>query len=193
MFTVESSGLTVGDHVLYINQFNVQNIRSLKDSMSRISSSLENTREVLLVTVTHTAYRVLQKRGGRLDPRRFSYRSMLRNVMNLRLCELSLNTHTQNFGLSINPLDLTHIEQVEIGSVAERNQIERDDHILELNGKNVSKLFPNQISQIFQDSREQRLLTLLVIDKAGYEYSIRHGIPLHSRLPFLNRIRQTTN
>jgi hypothetical protein len=43
----------------------------------------------------------------------------------------------------------------------------------------------NQIKKIIETSKQERKLNILVIDIDGYQFSMKHAIPLNSLLPFV--------
>ncbi|CAF4901140.1 unnamed protein product, partial [Rotaria socialis] len=57
-------GLTEGDHIIYIENRNVQAIRSFDEMTLLIQRTFEETGQVTLVTLTAPGYQVLKRKGG---------------------------------------------------------------------------------------------------------------------------------
>ena len=179
----------VGDHIVYIDQQNVQALRSFREKTDLIHDRFRRNSRVTLVVLTAAAYRVLHQRGGVLKPGAFDYQATKQGPLRPRLSELILFDHEDDFGFSVYPNSSTYIREVLSASAAAEDGLTKNDKILELNGQDTSELTARQIEKIIRDSRAERRITLLTIDPEGYEYSVRHGIPLHSDLPLVERPR----
>lgn len=187
--TIRCSGLVVGDHIVYIDQQNVQALRSFREKTDLIHDRFTRNNRVTLIALTAAAYRVLHQRGGVLKPGAFDYQGTKQSPLRPRLSELILFDHEDDFGFSVYPNSPTYIREVHAASAAAEDGLTKNDKILELNGRDTSELTARQIEKMIRDSRADRRLTLLTIDPEGYEYAVRHGIPLHSDLPLVERPR----
>jgi hypothetical protein len=179
------SGVTVGDHIIYIGPQNIQNIGSFNEMIDLINRNFKNNGQITLTTLTRPAYQVLKQRGGYLEDTTFDYQSLNINEMKPRLCKLTLYNHEPNFGFRFKYGNRIYVRDVEVGSAADAYEIKKDDRILELNGHDTTHLSHKEINEIIKKSEEDRKLDILVIDKHGDEFSMRHAIPLNSFLPFV--------
>ena len=188
-FPSEFSGLAVGDHIVYIGKYNVQKMPRFEEKVNLIKDQFERTGEVALVVLTGTAYRVLKRRGGSLDPLSFDYRTPEFDQMKPRLYKLSLYDHEQTFGLILYSDNPTYIREVEPGSASDAFGIERNDKILEIDGHDTTLLPSKQVLEFLKASQQKRKLNILVIDPRGYDYAIKHAIPINSLVPFVKTIQ----
>ena len=179
----------MGDHIVYIDQQNVQALRSFRDKTNLIQDRFTRNNRVTLIALTAAAYRVLHQRGGVLKPGTFDYQTNKPSPLRLRLSELILFDHEDDFGFSVYPNSATYIREVHAASAAAEDGLTKNDKIVELNGEDTSELTARQIEKMIRDSRTGRRITLLTVDPEGYEYAVRHGIPLHSDLPLVERPR----
>ena len=184
----ELSGLAVGDHIIYIGKYNVQKILQFDEKVDTIRKEFNAYREVTLVVLSGAAYRVLKRRGGLLDPLSFDYRATQFPEMKPRLYNLSLYDHEQDFGLALYRENPTFIREIAPGSAADASGIERNDKILEIDGQDTTHLSAKRIQELLKESQLKRKLNILVIDAAGYAYSIKHAIPINSHLPLVRKI-----
>ena len=183
--SLHSSGLTEGDHIIYIDTRNVQAVRSFVEMTDLIQQSFEEKGEVTLVTLTGPAYQVLKRKGGYLQPEPFDYQLPFIRELAPRLCKIILFNHEQDFGFTLQRGNPIHIKDVHPGSPAYEFGLRPDDKILELNNRDTVSLSSEEIIQLIETSKRRRQLDILVIDAAGYEYSMRHAVPLNSSLPFV--------
>lgn len=179
------SGLTEGDHIIYIDNRNVQAIRTFDQMTRLIQEIFEETGQVTLVTLTTTAYQVLKRKGGYLQPEPFDYQLPFVRELSPRLCRIVLHNHEQEFGFTLQRGNPIHIKDVHPGSPSYEHGLRMNDKILEINGRDTVSLSSDQIIEIVETSKRRRQLEILVIDTAGYEFSVKHGIPLNSLLPFV--------
>ncbi len=177
-----SSGLAEGDHIIYVDSQNVQNFRSFEDIIQLIQRVFEKYGQVTLVTLTGPGYHVLRKRGGYLESIAFDYQSPNIDQLKPRLCQLKLYNHEYDFGFTLQSNDYLSVKNVEEYSSADTAGLRKDDVVIEINGRATKYLNTNQIKQIIDASKQERKLDLLVIDLDGYQFSIRHAIPLNSLL-----------
>ena len=182
-----SSGLTEGDHIVYVDSQNVQNFRSFEDIIQLIQHTFEKYGQLELVTLTGPAYHVLRKRGGYLESTAFDYQSPTIDQLQPRLCQLKLYNHEHDFGFTLQPNGYLSVKHIEEYSPADTAGLRKDDVLIEINGRPARYLNINQIKQIIEASKEERKLDLLVIDLDGYQYSIRHAIPLNSHLTIVQK------
>lgn len=180
-----SSGLTEGDHIVYVDSQNVQNFRSFDDIIHLIQRTFEKYGQVTLVTLTNAGYHVLRKRGGYLESIAFDYQSSNIDQLKPRLCQLKLYNHEYDFGFTLQTNDYLSVKNIEEYSSADTSGLRKDDIILEINGRATKYLTIDQIKKIIETSKQERKLDLLVIDPNGYRFSIRHAIPLNSLLPIV--------
>ncbi|CAF3548387.1 unnamed protein product, partial [Rotaria sp. Silwood2] len=186
------SGLTEGDHVIYIESENIQNFHSFNDVIDIIHRTFQENGQVTLVVLTSPGYRILKRRGGYLESRVFNYQSPQIDQMKLRLCKLKLYNFEYDFGFTLKRDKLLYIQSIEQGSSADVYDIKEGDVVLELNGQDTKYLIMNKINEIIEISKQERKLDILVIDMNGYEFSIKHAIPLNSNLPFI-QIREESD
>jgi membrane-associated protease RseP (regulator of RpoE activity) len=179
------SGLTEGDHIIYINSQNVQNFRSFNDIISLIKRTFEENGEITLITLTGPAYQVLKRRGGYLESLAFDYQSSSTDQLKPRLCKLKLYNREQDFGFTLQQNDYLYVKNIEENSSADINGLRKNDIILELNGKIAKNLTINQIKEITDISKQERKLDILVISIDGYQFAMKHAIPLNSLLFFV--------
>jgi hypothetical protein len=180
-----SSGLTEGDHIIYIDTRNIQAIRTFDEMTLIIQRIFEEVGQVTLVTLTAPAYQVLKRKGGYLQPEPFDYQLPFVRELSPRLCKILLYNHEQDFGFTLQRGNPIHIKDVHSGSPAYEHGLRSNDKILELNGRDTVSLSSEQMIDIIESSKRRRQLDILVIDTAGYEFSIKHAIPLNSLLPFV--------
>lgn len=180
-----SSGLCEGDHIIYIESRNVQAVRSFDEMTLLIQRTFEETGQVTLVTLTAPAYQVLKRRGGYLQPDPFDYQLPFVPELVPRLCRIVLYNHEQDFGFTLQRGNPIHIKDVHPGSPAYEFGLRVNDKILEINGRDTTHLASEQIIEMIEASKRRRQLEILVIDLAGYEYSLKHALPLNSLLPFV--------
>lgn len=183
------SGLTAGDHILYIDRINVQGIEDLNELVSLIQDKYKKKTHLSLVVLTNGAYRVLKKKGGQLSKETFTYDPNITNIRP-RLCELNLDNYEYDFGFSLYRENVTVIREVRPHTVAAVCNVRSGDKIIEINGFNTSTLSTKDIQDMIHESKQNRRVTLLLIDKSGYEYCHRHAIPINSALPFVDTICQ---
>jgi len=179
------SGLTEGDHIIYIDSQNVQNFRSFNDITSLIQRTFEENGIITLITLTGPAYQVLKRRGGYLESLAFDYQSPTIDPLKPRLCKLKLYNREQDFGFTVQRNDYLYVKNIEENSSADINGLKTNDIILELNGKITQNLTINQIKEIIEISKQERKLDILVISIDGYQFAIKHAIPLNSLLFFV--------
>ena len=179
------SGLTEGDHIIYIDARNVQALRSFDEMTMLIQQTFEGVGQVTLVTLTAPAYQVLKRKGGYLQPEPFDYQLPFVRELAPRLCQILLYNHEQDFGFTLQRGNPIHIKDVHPGSSAYEYSLRSNDKILELNGRDTVSLSSEQIIEIIEASKRRRQLDILVIDTAGYEFSVKHAVPLNSLLPFV--------
>ena len=179
------SGLTEGDHIIYIDTRNIQAVRTFDEMTLLIQRIFEETGQVTLVTLTAPAYQVLKRKGGYLQPEPFDYQLPFVRELSPRLCKILLYNHEQDFGFTLQRGNPIHIKDVHPGSPAYEHGLRSSDKILELNGRDTVSLSSEQIIEIIEASKRRRQLDILVIDTAGYEFSVKHAIPLNSFLPFV--------
>lgn len=170
---------------MYIENRNVQAIRSFDDMTLLIQRTFEETGQVTLVTLTAPGYQVLKRRGGYLQPEPFDYQLPYVRELAPRLCRIVLYSHEQDFGFTLQRGNPIHIKDVHPGSPAYEFGLRANDRIIELNGRDTATLSSEQIIETIEASKRRRQLDVLVIDAAGYEFSIKHGIPINSLLPFV--------
>lgn len=180
-----SSGLTEGDHIIYIDSQNVQALAPFKNITQLIQETFEKNGQITLVTLTDSAYRVLKKRGGYLENDVFDYQSIDDNPLKPYLCKLNLHNHEHDFGLTFKRENSLYIKSIEQGSSADICGIREGDIVLELNGQDTKYLSMNQIREIIEKSIQDKKLDVLIIDVDGYSYSLKHAIPLNSLLSFV--------
>ncbi|CAF3566014.1 unnamed protein product [Rotaria sp. Silwood1] len=179
------SGLIEGDHIIYIENRNVQAIRSFDEMTLLIQRTFEETGQVTLVTLTAPGYQVLKRKGGYLQPEPFDYQLPYIRELAPRLCRIILYNHEQDFGFTLQRGNPIHIKDVHPGSPAYEYGLRGNDKIIELNGRDTATLSSEQIIDMIETSKRRRQLDILVIDSAGYEFSIKHAIPINSLLPFV--------
>jgi membrane-associated protease RseP (regulator of RpoE activity) len=150
-----------------------------------IQRTFEETGQVTLVTLTGPAYQVLKRKGGYLQPDPFDYQLPFVRELAPRLCRIILYSHEQDFGFTLQRGNPIHIKDVHPGSPAYEYGLRANDKILELNGRDTTYLSSEQIIEMIEASKRRRQLDILVIDLAGYEFSIKHAVPLNSLLPFV--------
>ena len=187
VFSVISSGLSEGDHIIYIDSQNVQNFASFDDVVRLVQRSFEENNQITLITLTDLGYQVLRRRGGYLESTAFDYQATSIDQLQPRLCQLKLYHHQFDFGFSLEQSEPLAIRDIQLDSAAATSGLRREDIILEVNGRSAKYLSIGQIKQIVETSKEERKLDLLVIDPEGYRFSIRHAIPLNSYLSFVQR------
>jgi hypothetical protein len=95
------SGLTEGDHIIYIESLNVQKLGSFNEIIRLIHRTFEENDQVTLITLTGPGYQVLRRRGGYLDSIIFDYQLLNIDQMKPRLCKLHLHNHESDFGLTL--------------------------------------------------------------------------------------------
>ncbi|CAF3177363.1 unnamed protein product [Rotaria sp. Silwood2] len=179
------SGLIEGDHIIYIENRNVQAVRSFDEMTLLIQRTFEETGQVTLVTLTAPAYQVLKRKGGYLQPDPFDYQLPYVRELAPRLCRIVLYNHEQDFGFTLQRGNPINIKDVHPGSPAYEYGLRANDKIIELNGRDTATLSSEQIIEIIETSKRRRQLDILVIDSAGFEFSIKHAIPINSLLPFV--------
>ncbi|UJR31719.1 hypothetical protein I4U23_019199 [Adineta vaga] len=179
------SGLSEGDHIVYIQSKNIQNFDSFDEKINYIKREFEETGQIALVTLTGPAFQILKQRGGYLEGAEFDYQSPNTDRMQPRLCKLNFHAHEQDYGLSFRRDNVLYIKNVESGSSADAYGIRKGNIVLELNGQDVKYLTENEIKEILDKSKQNRSLDILIIDINGYRYAIHHAIPLNSLLPFV--------
>ncbi|CAF1230905.1 unnamed protein product [Rotaria sordida] len=179
------SGLIEGDHIIYIENRNVQAIRSFDEMTLIIQRTFEETGQVTLVTLTAPGYQVLKRKGGYLQPDPFDYQLPYVRELAPRLCRIILYNHEQDFGFTLQRGNPIHIKDVHPGSPAYEYGLRANDKIIELNGHDTATLSSEQIIDTIETSKRRRQLDILVIDSAGFEFSIKHAIPINSLLPFV--------
>ena len=150
-----------------------------------IQRIFEETGQVTLVTLTAPAYQVLKRKGGYLQPEPFDYQLPFVRELSPRLCKILLYNHEQDFGFTLQRGNPIHIKDVHPGSPAYEHGLRSGDKILELNGRDTVSLSSEQMIEIIEASKRRRQLDILVIDTAGYEFSVKHAVPLNSLLPFV--------
>ncbi|CAF1349105.1 unnamed protein product [Rotaria sp. Silwood1] len=179
------SGLVEGDHIIYIENRNVQAVRSFDEMVLLIQRTFDETGQVTLVTSTASAYQFLKRKGGFLQSEPFEYQLPYVRELAPRLCRIILYNHEQDFGFTLQRDNPIHIEDVHPGSPAYEYGLRPNDKIIELNGCDTATLSPEQIIDMIETSKRRRQLDILVIDSAGFEFSIKHAIPINSLLPFV--------
>jgi len=179
------SGLTEGDHIIYIDSRNVQALRTFDEMTLLIQRTFEEVGQVTLVVLTGPAYQSLKRKGGYLQPEPFDYQLPFVRELSPRLCQILLYNHEQDFGFTLQRGNPIHIKDVHPGSPAYEYGLRSNDKILEINGRDTVSLASEQIIEIIEASKRRRQLDILVIDTAGYEFSLKHAIPLNSLLPFV--------
>ncbi|CAF3266956.1 unnamed protein product [Rotaria socialis] len=179
------SGLTEGDHIIYIENRNVQAIRSFDEMTLLIQRTFEETGQVTLVTLTAPGYQVLKRKGGYLQPEPFDYQMPYIRELAPRLCRIILYNHEQDFGFTLQRGNPVNIKDVHPGSPAYEFGLRANDKIIELNGHDTATLSSEQIIETIETSKRRRQLDILVIDSAGFEFSIKHAVPINSLLPFV--------
>ncbi|CAF0822274.1 unnamed protein product [Adineta steineri] len=179
------SGLTEGDQIIYIETRNVQAIRSFDEMTLLIQRTFEETGQVTLVTLTAPGYQVLKRKGGYLQPDPFDYQLPFVRELAPRLCRIVLYNHEQDFGFTLQRGNPIHIKDVHPGSPAYEYGLRANDKIIEINSRDTTYLSSEQIIEMIESSKRRRQLEILVIDPAGYEFSMKHAIPLNSLLPFV--------
>ena len=184
-FFISCSGLTEGDHIIYIENRNIQAVRTFDDMTLLIQRTFEETGQVILVTLTAPAYQVLKRRGGYLQPDPFDYQMPFVRELAPRLCRIVLYNHEQDFGFTLQRGNPIHIKDVHPGSPAYEFGLRPNDKILEINSRDTTQLSSEQIIEMIEASKRRRQLDILVIDLAGYEFSMKHAVPLNSLLPFV--------
>lgn len=160
-------------------------MRSFDEMTMLIQRTFEEIGQVTLVTLTAPAYQVLKRRGGYLQPEPFDYQLPFVRELSPRLCQILLYNHEQDFGFTLQRGNPIHIKDVHPGSPAYEYGLRSNDKILELNGRDTVSLSSEQIIEIIEASKRRKQLDILVIDTAGHEFSLKHGIPLNSLLPFV--------
>ena len=150
-----------------------------------IQRTFEETGQVTLVTLTGPAYQVLKRKGGYLQPDPFDYQLPFVRELAPRLCRIVLYNHEQDFGFTLQRGNPIHIKDVHPGSPAYEFGLRANDKILEINSRDTTYLSSDQIIEMIEASKRRRQLEILVIDPAGYEFSLKHAIPLNSLLPFV--------
>lgn len=135
-----------------------------------------------MITLTGPGYQVLKRRGGYLESTAFDYQAPNIDQLKLRLCKLKLHHHEQDFGFALQYNEYHSVKSVEHGSPAEIAGLRKGDVVLELNGTVTKNLTVNQIEALTEHSKQERQLDILVIDLDGYQFSIKHAIPLNSLL-----------
>ncbi|UJR14959.1 hypothetical protein I4U23_001938 [Adineta vaga] len=179
------SGLTEGDQIIYIETRNVQAIRSFDEMTLLIQRTFEEVGQVTLVTLTGPGYQVLKRKGGYLQPDPFDYQLPFVRELAPRLCRIVLYNHEQDFGFTLQRGNPIHIKDVHPGSPAYEFGLRANDKILEINSRDTTYLSSDQIIEMIEASKRRRQLEILVIDPAGYEFSLKHAVPLNSLLPFV--------
>lgn len=182
----------MGDHILYIGRQNVQKIPRFDKKVDEIQRAFNDNDEVALFVLSGAAYRVLKRRGGLLDSLSFDYRATQVSGMEPRLYNLSLYDHEQDFGLALYRDNPTYIREIEPGSAADAFGIERNEKILEIDGQDTTHLSAKRIQELLKESQLKRKLNILVIDAAGYAYSIKHAIPINSHLPLVKKVQNSS-
>jgi membrane-associated protease RseP (regulator of RpoE activity) len=150
-----------------------------------IQRIFEETGQVTLVTLTGSGYQALKRKGGYLQPDPFDYQLPYVRELAPRLCKIILYNHEQDFGFTLQRGNPIHIKDVHPGSPAYEFGLRSNDKILELNTRDTTYLTAEQIIEIIEISKRRRQLDILVIDPAGYEFSMKHAVPLNSLLPFV--------
>jgi hypothetical protein len=179
------SGLTVGDHIIYIDTTNVQSLSSFNDKTHLIQETFEKNGQITLVTLTGPGYQFLKRRGGYLEDDLFDYELAHADRMKPCLCKLNLHNHEHDFGFTLHRQNILYVKSIEQGSSADTCGIRRGDIILELNGHDTKYLSISEIKDIIDQSKQDRKLEILLIDINGYRYSLKHAIPLNSLLSFV--------
>lgn len=182
---ISFSGLTEGDHIIYIESRNVQAVRTFDDMTLLIQRTFEEVGQVTLVTLTAPAYQVLKRRGGYLQPDPFDYQIPFVRELAPRLCRIILYNHEQDFGFTLQRGNPIHIKDVQPGSPAYEHGLRPNDKILEINTRDTTQLSSEQMIEMIEASKRRRQLDILVIDPAGFEFSMKHAVPLNSLLPFV--------
>jgi membrane-associated protease RseP (regulator of RpoE activity) len=150
-----------------------------------IQRTFEEIGQVILVTLTGPAYQALKRKGGYLQPDPFDYQLPYVRELAPRLCRIVLNTHEQDFGFTLQRGNPIHIKDVHPGSPAYEFGLRPNDKIIELNTRDTTHLSSEQMIEMIEESKRRRQLDILVIDSAGYEFSMKHAVPLNSLLPFV--------
>lgn len=184
------SGLTEGDHIIYIDTYNVQNLHTFNHVTNLIQQQFEQNGQVTLVTLTGPAYHVLKRRGGYLDPLFFDYQSRSSEQLNPRFYQLQLSMYDLDFGFTVQYHNYFSIKTIDEPSPAYSAGLRKDDIIIEINGRITKQLSIHQINDIMEMSKREGRLDLLVIDLNGYQYSMKHAIPLNSLLPLVQVFEQ---
>lgn len=179
------SGLSEGDHIIYVDSENIQHIGSFNQIMAKIQRHFQNNGLVELVTLTGPAFQVMKKRDGYLSDLVFDYHSQENIPMQPRLCTLKFYPYEHDYGLVFRRRNVLLVKSVQSGSSADTMNIEAGNIVLELNGENTRHMSMNQVKDIVERSKQQGQLNILVIDVDGYRYSTVHAIPLNSLLPFV--------
>ncbi|CAF1164166.1 unnamed protein product [Rotaria sordida] len=188
----KQSGLTEGDHVIYIESQNIQNFRSFHDIIDIVHRTFEENGQITLIVLTGPGYRVLKRRGGYLDSKVFNYQQSQVDQIRPRLCKLKLYNFEYDFGFTLKRNKVLYIKSIEQGSSADVYDIKEGDVVLELNGLDIKYLSMNKIYEIIEISKQERKLDILVIDMNGYEFSMNHAIPLNSNLSFVQIREEST-
>ncbi|CAF2073834.1 unnamed protein product [Rotaria magnacalcarata] len=180
----QRSGLNKGDHIIYVESRNVQQ-STFQNIVDLIKRTFDENGQLTLVVLTGPAYHELKRRGGYLEMKPFSFQSTETENMKPRLCKLKLSVDDYDFGFTLKRSGVLFVQSVEPNSLADLYNIKEDDVVLELNGHDIKALSMNKISEMIESSKQTRELEILVIDPAGYEFSITHAIPINSHLPFV--------
>ncbi|CAF0732861.1 unnamed protein product [Adineta steineri] len=180
------SGLSEGDHILYIDTQNIQTFISFDDKIQAIQRAFQRNGQVELVTLTGPGYQILKQRGGYLESSVFDYHLSNTSHMKPRLCKLNLYNYEHDFGLKLHRENfLLTVKSVQKGLAADIFDINEGDIVLELNDQDTKYLSTTQVEQIIENSKHERTLKILVIDIDGYRYSAKHAIPINSHLSFV--------
>ena len=120
-----------------------------------------------------------------MQPDPFDYQMPYVRELAPRLCRITLSNHEQEFGFTLQRGNPIHIKDVHPGSPAYEYGLRANDKIIEINGGDTISLSSEQIIEMIEISKRRGQLDILVIDSAGYEFSLKHAIPLNSLLPFV--------
>ncbi|CAF3311736.1 unnamed protein product [Rotaria socialis] len=180
----QRSGLSKGDHIIYVESRNVQQ-STFQNIVDLIKRTFDENGQLTLVVLTGPAYHEFKRCGGYLEIKPFNFQSPETENMKPRLCKLKLSIDDYDFGFTLKRNGVLYVQSVEPDSLADLYGIKEDDVVLELNGHDTKALSMNKISEMVELSKQARELEVLVIDPAGYEFSITHAIPINSHLPFV--------
>ncbi|CAF0868518.1 unnamed protein product [Didymodactylos carnosus] len=182
------SGLAEGDHLIYIDERNVQVIKLFNEMIQLIQQRFEERGEITLVTLTPAAYNTLKREGGYLKTDQFNYlypNDELKEIFPPRLCKIQLLDHERDFGFTLQKANPINIKDVTKGSASYEYGLRPDDKILEINERDTTTLTPEQIVEMIDSGKRKRNINLLVISNSGYNWCQMHAVPLNSSLPFV--------